>query len=182
MKKLKTKIETSKEFQRFKGDRPVKEAPGILMVTPLAEDIKNAIPKDFMQCAYAVCLKRQGATDVFMYATKAYVGTVDKKGKDVIYRYELRAAARKFIRAFDRRENPTSATFCLYPAAKSNTLEARRQRIRQLRSEPYRPNPKPYKRTKPRMLTAGVRNGTGMVHFTTHVYGLTPPGFQHITK
>jgi hypothetical protein len=159
---------------RFFEGLPVREGRGDILVQPSRDDIKQAVRKDPQNCAYAVCLKRMLQTSrVYVYASVAYVETLDEKGNAMMERYQIRNHAHAYIRDFDAGKPVAPGGFILSKPTKGGTLEYKRQasrdfanrdreRARQYARRAYR---RARKLEPPRQLVASFRNGTGLVHF-----------------
>jgi hypothetical protein len=162
-----------KKYPRYFEGLPVREGRGDILVQPTREDLRLAKRYDPANCAYAICLKRMLQTNrVFVYASIAYVETLDESGNPIMERYVIGNHAHAYIRAFDAGHEVAPGGFVLHKPSKGKTLEHKRvqsrdyarrhpQRVR----EYYRKSQAKLKAPKARELTGSFRDGKGKVHF-----------------
>lgn len=168
---------------RMWGGLPVVDAKAELYVVVAEEDSAAAVQGDPTECAFAqACRRMYQSQAVMFYTTVAYVDLPDEKGKRKVFRFCMPAGARRLIERFDRTgEAPPGGFRLIAPKpsitfegkARKNQVQRKRRREALLQGIKLPTRPKAGTRTEPLTINGGkdgtlegVRNGTGMVHFT----------------
>jgi hypothetical protein len=113
-------------LQHFLDGKTVKEAAADLIVVPQKEDIQGATKHDPQNCAFArACARAYGSSKVLFLGTVAYVELPDSKGKKIVERFVLPAAARQYIVDFDAGRRVSPGGFRLVAPSANSTLSAR---------------------------------------------------------
>jgi hypothetical protein len=165
--------------QRFWEGIPVRDADHELRIFPNDDDIKDAVRGDEQRCVFAnACRRLYGSVRVAFLRTFAYVELKDSTGKAFVERFEMSESVKKSIAIFDASGIAEPAGFLLSPPRPSERLDAKiiqngKYRHRKATITGIKKNPKRQTLEKAEWKDVmTIRNGTGMVHFTTPA-GLT---------
>jgi hypothetical protein len=184
---------TSKQEQAiigFFGNQNVVDARNSIRVIAMEKDKEGADRADPRSCVFARACQRQfGSTGALFFLSVAYVDIPDDRGVMRVERFRISEQTRRQIVEFDKGGDPRPGGYLLLPMPKSDSKESkhrsnkkyRRNRkallhgkaVSQQRAKRQLAAQKALK-TKAILRYDGVRNGTGMVHFTRRGPGPQP--------
>jgi hypothetical protein len=158
-------------INRYFQGLEVVDADFDLLIQPSEDDVKEAVPKDPSNCAYARCAKRLwGSTAVLFYRTISYVDLVIN-GVRKLYRFHHDDGLYERIVTFDRTSEMPPVAMKLRRPKPCQTLDGlrlagERRKAQQKKSRKTRKQAhiKGERKIGPPILH-DIRSGTGMVHF-----------------
>lgn len=166
--------EISEEISRVFNGQPVVDAKHDLHVVILLEDIKNAKPKHFEDCVFALACKRSfNSEKVLLMRSIAYISLPDAKGNYKVQRFYISDQGKKLIADFDRGKLPKpGAGFVFKAPTKSQTLDKfreaqakfhRKKREAKLLGTITNVTKKSKQIKTPSQSILDIRNGTGLI-------------------
>ena len=159
----------------YAADTPILDARVGRRVNVIEADCKAGVPADAFHCAGVCSIMRTDpkCKGAVIWPTIALVGELDKRGNEILMRYEVPAATRRYLvkKQDNPRSSPRPGGFDLLPVHRSGRVEVRRRADKARHAANAKSGRKPRKRKNGGRSASNynrptwLRSGAGQVHY-----------------